>query len=196
MGPALSQIMRYYNLIIFTASDQSYADSIINRIDPTKEYFKYRLYRQNCVKLTTENGTVYVKDLRIIRNVPLQNMVIIDNSVLSFAFQLDNGIPILPFYNNKDDAEMESLKNYLTKLAKCENLVASNGANFNLKVLLEEAQNTPKFIGNEETSQNQSQDDTKADKTIESKTIKGPQRKASKIQTLFYETMENMKKGN
>ena len=87
-----------------------------------KSYFKYRLYRHNCVKLNSENGTIYVKDLRIIKNVPLSNMIIIDNSVLSFAFHLNNGIPILPFYSNKEDYEMVFLKNYLTKLSKYDNL--------------------------------------------------------------------------
>lgn len=186
-------------MIIYTASDQSYADSVINYIDPTKEYFKYRLYRHNCVKLTTENGTIYVKDLRIIKNIPLKNMVIIDNSVLSFAFHLDNGIPILPFYNNKDDVEIESLKNYLTKLAKCENLTISNGSNFNLRALLEEAQNSPKNQESTTDTSDQSQKpETRKDgKPCETKPIlRGPQRKTSKIQTIFYETMENMKKGN
>jgi hypothetical protein len=30
-------------------------------------------------------------------------MIIVDNLVHSFAFQLDNGIPVLEFLNNKKD---------------------------------------------------------------------------------------------
>lgn len=137
--PALEQIKKDYNMIIFTASDKSYADSVVNYIDPFGTYFKYRLYRSNCFKVTTENGPVYIKDLRVIRNIPLSNMVLIDNSVLSFAFHLDNGIPILPFYSNKDDTEMESLKNYLSKLSKYENIVEYNSRMFNLRSLMSEA---------------------------------------------------------
>ncbi len=136
--PALEEIMKNYNMIIYTASDQSYADSVIGYIDPMKSYFKYRLYRNNCVKLATDNGQIYVKDLRIIRNVPIDQMIIIDNSVLSFAFHLNNGIPILPFYSNKDDIEMNFLKNYLTKLAKYDNIIEQNGLTFNLKAVLEQ----------------------------------------------------------
>lgn len=44
-------------------------------------------------------------------------MVIIDNAVYSFGFQLDNGIPIIPFYNNKEDEELLHLINYLNTLA-------------------------------------------------------------------------------
>ena len=126
-------------MIIYTASDQSYADSVISYIDPMKAYFKYRLYRHNCMKITSENGPLYVKDLRIIKNCPLSNMIIIDNSCLSFAFHLDNGIPILPFYSNKDDNEMIFLKNYLTKLAKYDDIPFHNGPKFNLLGLLEES---------------------------------------------------------
>jgi hypothetical protein len=127
-------------MIIYTASHKCYADSVVNHIDPLGQFFQYRLYRHNCVKLTGPEGqTIYIKDLRIIRNVPLENMIIIDNSVLSFAFHLENGIPILPFYSNKDDTEMETLRNYLGKLAKFDNITINNGATFNLRYLLEEA---------------------------------------------------------
>lgn len=125
-------------MIIFTASDQLYADSVLSHIDPMRSYFKHRLYRQNCYKMKTENGHLYVKDLRIIKNVPLSNMIIIDNSVLSFAFQLDNGIPILPFYSNKEDIELNFLKNYLTKLSKYDNILKQNSLNFNLKQVMKD----------------------------------------------------------
>ena len=37
------------------------------------------------------------------------DVLIIDNLVHSFAFQLDNGIPILEFYGYKDDTELINL---------------------------------------------------------------------------------------
>jgi len=134
--------MKHYSMIIYTASDQSYADSVISHIDPMNYYFKHRLYRHNCVKVISENGPIYIKDLRIIKNVKLSDMIIIDNSVLSFAFHLDNGIPILPYYNNKEDNEMIHLKNYLKKLIGAENIALKNGENLNFKRILEETKFT------------------------------------------------------
>lgn len=155
-------------MIIYTASDKSYADSVINYIDPFNTFFPYRLYRHNCVKIVTDEGqTLYVKDLRIIKNVPLENMIIIDNSVLSFAFHLENGIPILPYYSNKDDTEMDTLKNYLQKLAKFDDLTVSNGATFNLKYLMEEAVREQ----NEDNEEESTLDETKVSVTSSSKTI-------------------------
>jgi CTD small phosphatase-like protein 2 len=69
-------------VIAFTASDKVYADSILDYIDPDHELIAYRLYRDDCVE--TEFG--YLKDLRIIANRDLRDMVLVDNSVLSFAF--------------------------------------------------------------------------------------------------------------
>lgn len=137
----LEELIKYYNLVIFTASDQHYADSILSHIDPMKSYFKFRLYRNHCIKRTTIKGNFYIKDLRVIDNMPLNNMLIIDNSVLSFAFQLDNGIPILPFYSNKDDIEFNFLRNYLIKLNKYENFVYQNSINFDLNSLMKETIN-------------------------------------------------------
>ena len=54
-------------------------------------------------------------------------MVIIDNSNLSFAFHLDNGIPILPFYDNKKDNELVTLVNYLNYIAGVKVCVRKTG---------------------------------------------------------------------
>ena len=43
-------------------------------------------------------------------------MVLIDNAVHSFGFQVNNGIPMVPFYNDKKDREMIYLTHYLKEL--------------------------------------------------------------------------------
>jgi len=73
-----------------------------------------------------ENEFIYVKDLRIFNNVKMEEMIIIDNSVLSFAFQLENGIPILPFYDNPEDIELKFLSNYLGNIYNVKDLRLEN----------------------------------------------------------------------
>jgi CTD small phosphatase-like protein 2 len=46
---------------------------------------------------------VYIKDLSVFWDFDLNNIVIVDNAVYSFINQLDNGIPIIPFWFDKDD---------------------------------------------------------------------------------------------
>ena len=71
--------------------------------------------------METEEG-VFIKDLRIIKNRNLKDVVIVDNAVYSFGFQLDNGIPILPFYDDIKDEEMLHLIYYIRCLAKFEDI--------------------------------------------------------------------------
>ena len=111
-----------YYIIIYTASHQSYADSVLNTLDPQKEIFDYRLYRNNCTIINFDGKPYYIKDLRMIKGVSLKDMVIIDNSVLSFAFHLDNGIPILPYYNGEEETEMQNLCLLLLEFSKYDDL--------------------------------------------------------------------------
>lgn len=48
-------------MILFTASEQEYADPIVNLLDPHNEIFTARFYRTSCFHC--EFG--YIKDLRI-----------------------------------------------------------------------------------------------------------------------------------
>jgi len=52
------------------------------------------MYRHHCIK--TGDG-LYVKDLSIIKDRNLKDIVLVDNSIISFAFNLDNGVPISAF---------------------------------------------------------------------------------------------------
>lgn len=60
-----------------------------------------------------EAGGIYVKDLRIFKNVELKDMLLVDNAVYSFGEQLDNGIPIKNFYEDTKDTEFLYLMKFL-----------------------------------------------------------------------------------
>jgi len=73
---------KYFEVCVFTASNKAYADTILDYIDPSGKLIQHRFYRESCIK-TTDN--VYIKDLRIFRNVPLKDIIIVDNAVYSFG---------------------------------------------------------------------------------------------------------------
>lgn len=58
--------------------------------------------------METKNG-FYIKDLRIIKNRTLNNVLIVDNLAHSFGFQIENGIPILEWYDDANDKELKYL---------------------------------------------------------------------------------------
>jgi CTD small phosphatase-like protein 2 len=115
---ALKRIKEKYHIIAFTASHESYADSVLNYLDSEKKYFEFRLYRCHCVPCSVNGMKFYVKDLKILEdNYDLKDLILVDNSVLSFAYHLDNGIPISPFYDSKDDKELLTIADFLLKYA-------------------------------------------------------------------------------
>ena len=117
---------RKWEIIIFTASHQDYANAILNELDPEGVIFDHRLYRQHC----TIVGDMYVKDLsRLNRN--LKDTVLVDNAAYSYCMQLSNGIPILPFYDGKD-YELSALEGYLSKLEHCQDVRDLNREYFKL----------------------------------------------------------------
>ena len=54
-----------YELVLFTASLQPYADAILEVLDPQGSIFKHRLYRESCSQPSQLNGA-YAKDLRVL----------------------------------------------------------------------------------------------------------------------------------
>ena len=55
------------------------------------------------------NHGFFIKDLRIIKNRKLKDIVLVDNLIHSFGLQIENGIPILDFIDNKNDMELYGL---------------------------------------------------------------------------------------
>ena len=114
--------------MVFTASEKEYADAILDIIDPGHKLIQARFYRDSCIQ---QHG-LYVKDLRIFQK-PLSDIAIVDNRILSFGFQLENGIPIIDFTWNQDDQELIDLSNYLQVLAEQDDVRECNSEAFRLK---------------------------------------------------------------
>jgi len=126
---ALRELSQYYEIIVFTASHSCYANVVLDYLDPHEEYIHHRLFRESCV--VTEEG-LHIKDLRVIGNRNLQDMVLIDNAAYSYGFQIENGIPIIPFYDNKADQELRHLIPYLKFLGSVKDLREINKQTFKL----------------------------------------------------------------
>lgn len=78
-------------------------------------FFRHRFYRDHCVPV----GCSFVKDLSIFTR-DLSKLIIVDNQIASFAFQIDNGIPIRSWVGDDDDRELLHLANFLENIAETE----------------------------------------------------------------------------
>ncbi len=79
---------------------------------------RYRLFREAC---TSHKGN-YVKDLRRLGR-PIKDVIIIDNSPASYAFQPENAVPIDSWFDDPHDLQLMELLGLLSELAKVDNVV-------------------------------------------------------------------------
>ena len=105
----LEKIAQLFEIIVFTAGVKEYADPILDQLDPDGKLFKKRLYRDSCIKVEQ----FFIKDLDIILDRDKDTVCIVDNSILSFAFDLENGVPIDSYMGDEDDKDLLYLVSFL-----------------------------------------------------------------------------------
>ena len=127
----LQEARKYFYVIVFTASMQTYADAVLDLLDPNRELIDMRLYWDSCYR-TKDN--VYIKDLRIF-DIALEDIIIVDNAVYSFGFQLLNGIPIIPFYEDEEDEELYHLIPFMEDIVEEEDMRTKIQESFKLNEL-------------------------------------------------------------
>ena len=132
----LDYAVQEFDLVIFTASDKQYANEIIDFIEKDKKYFKMRLYRNHC--LFIEPG-LYIKDLRIFSDYKnIEDIIILDNSLFSFANQLNNGILITSFFSDLNDTFLENVKCYLEYIKIQKDIRLMNKESFRFEEIKED----------------------------------------------------------
>jgi len=93
-----------FEIVVFTASQQAYADKVINALDPTGAHIHHRLYRQHC----TELRGAFFKELGLLGR-PLSQCILVDNSPISVACNADNSVLIRSWYGERNDQELMEL---------------------------------------------------------------------------------------
>ena len=112
----LRELGNLFEIVIFTASCQVYADSVIDFIDKGR-VVKHRLYRESC----TDFGGNFIKDLsRLNRN--LEKIIIVDNSSIAYLLQPSNAIAITSWFDDPTDDELFIILEFLKQHHRTKNV--------------------------------------------------------------------------
>jgi len=103
----LVEMAKHYEIIIYTASLNKYADPLLDLLDP-KKTIRTRLFRESCVYYEGN----YVKDLSLL-NRDLSKTIIIDNSPASYMFHPENAIDCSSFIEDRSDRELDQIGSFL-----------------------------------------------------------------------------------
>lgn len=99
----LRAVSKLYEVVVFTASLQHYADPVIDLID-ADQCISRRYFRPAC-KLHHGN---FLKDITSVRQ-DLSQVVIVDNSPIAFSLHEDNGVPISTWIDDPEDDALAAL---------------------------------------------------------------------------------------
>lgn len=149
----MEAVARHFEIIIFTASQSIYAEQLLNVLDPKRKIFRHRVFRESCVFV---DGN-YLKDLSVLGR-DLARVIIVDNSpqvtatiflifswlklevfyidvfyFQAFGFQVDNGIPIESWFDDRSDKELLLLLPFLETLVGVEDVRPLIAKKFNLR---------------------------------------------------------------
>ncbi|CCK69683.1 Nem1-Spo7 phosphatase catalytic subunit NEM1 KNAG_0C05850 [Huiozyma naganishii CBS 8797] len=111
----LTKVSKWYDIVIFTASMKEYADPVIDWLESSfAGKFSRRLYRNDCI---LRDGVGYIKDLKMVTRGSnlgtspdrLEDVIIVDNSPVSYALNVDNAIQVEGWINDPTDTDLLNL---------------------------------------------------------------------------------------
>ena len=102
--------------------------------------------------------------MRIFRGIDLKDVIIVDNYVYSFAFHLENGIPIVPFFGDKEDSEMVKVIRYIRSIHEKDDFRVPNNKIFHLqKIFNSNIESYIKYYNFDEDIQEEDEDESYVD---------------------------------
>jgi Dullard-like phosphatase family protein len=109
----LAYLSSLFEIVIFTDGLSTYADPILNKMDPNRYYISYRLYR---AETKYERGS-YIKDLSHL-NRDLSRVILIDHDPKHYKYQPENSIHVPKWTDDSADTALLDLIPFLEDLVQ------------------------------------------------------------------------------
>ena len=106
----LTEMGKYFEIVIFTAAAEDYADIVLNELDKNNS-INFKLYRKHTEQI---NG-IFIKDLSKLGR-DISKLIIIDNNKYNFSLQPENGLHICSFFGDQNDDELFALSEDLMRI--------------------------------------------------------------------------------
>lgn len=122
MRPNFEELFEYLKneteAIIYSRAQQTYVDAILDRLDPDREVFKYRIYQDSCnlVDIVDEEIYEYIKDVSILGR-DIKKVVSVDCDILSGWLNPNNQMLVKNFRPDRvKDDEDDTLRELIQTL--------------------------------------------------------------------------------
>ncbi|CRH00506.1 NLI interacting factor-like phosphatase, putative [Plasmodium relictum] len=112
-----SSLYPLYEIIIFTTSIKSYADTVLNIID-IDHYVDKKFYREDCYEM---NQNYYIKNLVNIKK-EISKIILIDDSNMSGIKYPENFFPIKKWQGDLNDTELLDIIPFFLNLRKVKDI--------------------------------------------------------------------------
>lgn len=130
----LDVVSKNFEVVVFTASQQVYADALLDLLEGGRQVVHHRLFRDACLFVQGN----FLKDLTVL-NRELHNTLIIDNSPHAYGYQPSNGVPIESWFDDPTDEELLKALTLLSRLAEEPDVRPFIRSHFKTLELIEEA---------------------------------------------------------
>eukprot|EP01080_Neovahlkampfia_damariscottae_P009616 gene9616-1820_t len=110
----LKNVSKWFNVVIFTASSESYANKVLNLFDDIT--YDGKLFRQHCDENHFDGKIKLQKDLDKLGRKISRVLLIEDSKEVIYSKHLKNVIYVSSWKGNQDDVELLNLKNQLCKM--------------------------------------------------------------------------------